>query len=744
MERLIEIAQFILQQDALDNGYEIDVSEVKIFKVVKQDVDGDGQEEICFAAGIADVWDTTTCCLLDFQNEKEHVIELVPIANGFRDLQILDINSDGIPEIVSLWQAGSGAFLSLYIFQWDGNTLNSLFPEEAFYQGFMEMKDLDADHVDEIVIWKGKWAEELQETSELDLSSDIDLSDPDNIDLDQLAQGIQEVEGAQWSSHHFDIYVFRYHKGAYQLHTIHTSERRYNPSSIVSRKISIMGTPPDVEHRFTPLENYKQQLETLIQKKQVDEDFVAQLGEHQTVLSEETFYKESLATIDLALEATKHLSDPIAKMRWSVLLWRDKGATLSLLGDYIQSVSCYLQALSLWNNKINIQVPAYYQAAFHRELGTMYSALGDYEHALAELSKAQTFLEVLELSVPENRAELSRLYSNFGLTYARLGEPQLASAVFERAIIWDSELGNYFGLVINYMGLGNVQRTIKRYNDAIESYQAALAVMDEVSDRDRESDVYLELGSTLILNHQLEEGLQYLQKALLLTSVGNLKQREAIHYLYLGEAYRQLNELQLAAQFFNKAVGFAQAFETPETQWQAFYGLALTYQHQDLQDKYQNALEDALKTIEQLRLQYLPETFKISLFAQKTKPYEAMVLLHSSTSPERAFNYMERVKSRVFIEQLATTTIGSAGISSELADREVRLISEFRRLQLRHRETLSQQKYEWGDEIDQIETELQQLWHEIRRTGDKGSEYIALRQATPMDFPGVKQILNAL
>ncbi|MEI8175091.1 MAG: hypothetical protein WCG28_04030 [bacterium] len=155
MERLIEIAQFILQQDALDNGYKIDISEVKLFKVVKQDVDGDGQEEICFAAGITDVWDTTTCCLLDFQNEKEHVIELVPIAHGFRDLQILDINSDGIPEIVSLWQARSGASLSLYIFQWDGNTLNPLFPKREFHQGFMEMKDLDADNIDQRATFKG-------------------------------------------------------------------------------------------------------------------------------------------------------------------------------------------------------------------------------------------------------------------------------------------------------------------------------------------------------------------------------------------------------------------------------------------------------------------------------------------------------------------------------------------------------------------------------------------------------------
>jgi Flp pilus assembly protein TadD len=295
------------------------------------------------------------------------------------------------------------------------------------------------------------------------------------------------------------------------------------------------------------------------------------------------------------------------------------------------------------------------------------------------------------------------------------------------------------------MGLGNVQRAIKSYQEAIQSYQAALKVLDEISHRDRESDVYLELGLTLILNRQLEEGLQYLHKALLLTSVGNLKQREAIHYLYLGEAYRQFGNLQLAAQFFQKAIAFAQEFDTPETEWQALYGLALSYQRQGQQQKCQQALEDAIDTIEKLRSQYLPETFKISLFAEKTKPYEAMVLLCHSTSPDQAFDFMERAKSRIFIEQLATTAMGSvAGIPSELAEQEAQLIGELRCLQLRHRETLSQQKYEWGDEIIQIESKLEQLWHDIRRASAKGAEYVALRQATPLDFTGVKQIVNAL
>lgn len=206
-----------------------------------------------------------------------------------------------------------------------------------------------------------------------------------------------------------------------------------------------------------------------------------------------------------------------------------------------------------------------------------------------------------------------------------------------------------------------------------------------------------------------------------------------------------MDELQLAARFFHKAIALAKEFETPETQWQALYGLALTYQRQGEQLAGQQALEAAIDTIEKLRSQYLPETFKISLFAQKTKPYEAMVLACSLTNPDQAFDYVERAKSRIFIEQLATTAVGSAtGIPPELAEREAQLVGELRRLQLRHREKLSQQQYEWGDVISQIENKLEHVWQDIREFGVKGAEYVALRQAAPLDFAGVQQIVNAL
>src|SRR5215469_3621493 len=101
-----------------------EASEVRVFKFVRRDIDGDGQDEICFAAGVrsdpgAFFYSYVGVWLLDPLEVGYFSIELsVPYSDTFRDLLVLDINSDHIPEIVFWFQAGSGAFLSFYVFQW--------------------------------------------------------------------------------------------------------------------------------------------------------------------------------------------------------------------------------------------------------------------------------------------------------------------------------------------------------------------------------------------------------------------------------------------------------------------------------------------------------------------------------------------------------------------------------------------------------------------------------------------------
>lgn len=112
---------------------------------------------------------------------------------------------------------------------------------------------------------------------------------------------------------------------------------------------------------------------------------------------------------------------------------------------------------------------------------------------------------------------------------------------------------------------------------------------------------------------------------------------------------------------------------------------------------------------------------------------------------ENAFTYVERAKSRAFIEELSTTTIYSTeGLPVDLVREEAVLLDRLRSLQLRDRAAAIEQRYEWGDEIAQVEKKLESLWNTIGSTGTKGSEYVALRKATPLNFEGDKEVLNNL
>ncbi len=677
-------------------------SPVQLFKAIKLDSKEDDRETICFAAGVQNVWDIGTLCLLDRKQSKEQIVQLVSIADGFRELLVFDINQDGRTEIVSWWQAGSGAYLSLYIFQWEGDTARALFPDLVYHQGLVEFKDVDGDGIDEIVIWESDW----------------------------------DVETAQWEPQRYFVRIYKYEQSKYCELSSELTERRYNPSSIVSRQVSIMGTNPNASHRLKPQDAYKQELDQLIVHNDVDVECLAKLAEHQSVLWQEGFYHDSIAAADLVIRAEVYVPDSGVKAALMTTSWRERGVAWTMLGGYRRALDCYQSALESWSDDASEYLPSYFHVGLFREYGMIHSALGNYRDGLAFLSHAKRYLEELAPGSEETKEEKSRLSSNVGLTLLRLGDYEPAIKELECAANLDLELGTVTGRAINQMLLGNTHRAAGRSNDAIKSYEDALTTLGEVSDRDRESDVYLELGSTHISEGRCAEGLKFVSKALLFTSSGNLRQREAIHYIHLGNGQLALSDFVASRRSFEKALEFATAFYLPETKWQAYFGLArVAWQLGDMR-LWQESLDASISTIEEIRSQYLPENVKISLLAERAKPYVEMVTRCFRGDPLLAFQYAERVKSRVFVERLACTDLpASPGISIDLLNEEARLID--------HLQNLEADRLESVKEVESTERDLGEIWKKISAAGRDGDEYVALRKGDPCDFSSARELLSS-
>jgi tetratricopeptide (TPR) repeat protein len=711
---MIGLARSALTREAQARSLNLDTSGVKVFKAVQSDVDGDGEEETCFAAGTTEFFSMGICGLLDPTRDGPQFVELMPFQEGFRDLVVADVDSDGRPEIVTWAQVGSGAYLNLGIFRYSGSTVTSLFPGRPFHQGLLESKDLDLDGVDELIIWEGRWE-----------------------------------KGAHWEPNPFDIHVYHATPDGYQLAFTERLSSSYYPSSIVSRTIGLIGMPVTIEHRYSSVAERRQQFEARRDAGQITDEYVQELGGQQALLRQEGFLEESLSVLDIAMEANRLLPLTLAARQHSFLLWREQAITATLIGDYPTAERAYRHAVDGADQEAVEGLPGYFRASLYRELASIQAYLGDYERALASQVTAFSLLERADAADPENRGELSRLHSNAGLVRSWIGDEKLAIEHFRKAIELDVELGRPIGQSINETGIANVHRLADRVEEAMTWYEAALRTLSEVSDRDRESDANLELGLALIETGRPDQGLEHIRKALLLTSVGNLRQQDRKHYLYLGEAYRALNQFDQAEKAFRMADSSASRSATSEIRWQALYGLGLALRDLGRAGEAEVILEQAIGAVEQFRQQYLPEALKISMLASKSNPYEALVDLLirpdvQANTPgwaAAAFGHVEHAKSRVFLERLAISAIRwPESVPVELRDDETRLIDELRALTVRESATRGAQSS--PEELDRVEERLNAVWARIEAGGREGPEYVSLRRGLPLTYAGILDLLR--
>lgn len=171
-------------------------------------------------------------------------------------------------------------------------------------------------------------------------------------------------------------------------------------------------------------------------------------------------------------------------------------------------------------------------------------------------------------------------------------------------------------------------------------------------------------------------------------------------------------------------------------------------------ERARDELKKCIEIIEQLRSQHLPEASKISMLELKDRPYEELVVglcepgsdrTHAVEAPEftEAFGYVERAKSRVLAEQLAIKDLAApAGVPAELVGEERELAGSLRALQdPESRTNAAAGAFDLHARVEDAERQLREIRDRIRVSGAGGEEYVAMREAAPLDYAGVLDIL---
>lgn len=451
---------------------------VELYRFIEEDVDGDGIGELLVAGGITDFAEGPGVCLLfDWQTGGLRYHVLVPMEWGFQNLEVSDVNQDGRPEVLVQRREGSGAYLSPYIFAYDGQTVQLLFdsssttPPGSYHQGLMDFKDLDADGTDELLIWESAW----------------------------------DGDG-QWDACTYGVRVFRWNGQRYVMDRVFESGAKYNPSLVTGRSVTAFGMPPDME-RNIQIEDSRTKLKRLQDTSMINVGFVEELIARSYSFTSEGLYPEGEEMSALALEAAWSLPQENGSDFYYALALGVRGVNLQEQGDYLAADQDFRMALNIIEG-----LPTGSEIDDHRIRESLTSI---YAYAAANLSNFDLQGSLLfftradrianELGDPEMESMAS---ANLGIAYLFLRDLEQARDLFSKALAADQELDRPAGRMRNLAGLGNVYLASGDVEKASEYFRMALDVALEIGDINHAADYYREIGYCYYELEQYDQALQ--------------------------------------------------------------------------------------------------------------------------------------------------------------------------------------------------------------------------------------------
>jgi CHAT domain-containing protein/predicted negative regulator of RcsB-dependent stress response len=315
----------------------------------------------------------------------------------------------------------------------------------------------------------------------------------------------------------------------------------------------------------------------------------------------------------------------------------------------------------------------------------------EYNKALAILNQALELALKTSYSTVISR-DISRVSVALGDTYAALELYRRALEFYNKSYELNRTSGHHGRMIDDCMNIGTVYESTGKNDDAIEIYQQAMRYCCIDYQPSKSSERFLNLWNF--------QGTKYLI----------IRKEEAWKILY------RLGKIEKA-------------------------------RHDPKAAEY---LELAIKVIESLRGKVLPEDHRISFQGSVIEVYETMIELQLELWQkskklqflEELFNYVERSKSRVLIEQLADSTVLQPNtVSRSLLDEENRLMREVEKLE-------GQLQKGQGNTVDLAEQfvsaqeQINIVWNKIEKEDpDAGAEYVSLRRATPISHDEISQIM---
>ncbi|MDD3535235.1 MAG: tetratricopeptide repeat protein [Candidatus Cloacimonetes bacterium] len=229
-----------------------------------------------------------------------------------------------------------------------------------------------------------------------------------------------------------------------------------------------------LSHYEQALQIYKKHIPLRKSREELDRDILSLYSNMALVARDAGKYEKSLEYYDAILEI-EPANDQVLNNKFRILSdnIKDDERAFQVLKTYAEVANtdtAYLLMADSYADKRNFVAAeeAYMKALSLREDADMYARLGNFFRASNQWTKANTYLEKLAATKPDNQT-LALVYKQIGQNYQQLGNSAKMAEFLEKAVAIDKDPNTALSLASYYNGQKNWAKVISHSSTVLGS-----------------------------------------------------------------------------------------------------------------------------------------------------------------------------------------------------------------------------------------------------------------------------------
>jgi len=444
----------------------------------------------------------------------------------------------------------------------------------------------------------------------------------------------------------------------------------------------------------------------------------------RSLLDAERFF-EARAAFSLAIEMLE--KDNAAQQRSNQVF--ELATAYQLRGICLENISLYRESLKDQHHALLLlkMIDRPLQLAQGRQyLANVTWKMGDYRTALAHQEEA---LKLFERQ--GQRKHLAMAYSTQGLIQMSLGEFARAKSSEEKAYELAQKIQSREDEATILKNMGQIAIHENNLDQAYQYFQQAATIDSGLGLKRGLSYDYRNQGMLLIQMRQFNSAIVKLKKGLTLTrSVQDLRNQVQCYY-GLGLALFRMGQFDEALAFVDSGLVLTDRLVVPELEWRLHKQRGKIHWAKKKREEALSDFKAAVGIVEKMRAELKVEAFKQGFFDSKMELYQDMIQLLLETQQRAlAFHYVERAKSRDFIDLLANQRLSIPETQRHLLEQENDLktrIQEVRNRIAQHRETVGWgEQHSWEDSLQALMDNYESLMISIQANNPELASFVSV------------------